>query len=264
MVRNEYYPLEEQDVKKLLRSGTHCGEITVNSNMKSFIFLHRTDNHYCIDLMKTWNHLQLAARILCGIENPKDIYAVSGSPTSHRAVLKFALYTKCSSFAGKFTPGCLTNQAQTHFKEPRIIVVSDPLIDHQVVIEAACMGIPVIALCNTNCPLNYIDIVIPCNNKGVWSVGVMWWMLAREVLRLRGVVSRNKPWNIMVDMFFQREQALEAKESTANKNVKVQPQAEDQILEDLSRGRNQEEQSNPPIDCQSVPDIDHWTMIRPL
>ncbi|KII63482.1 40S ribosomal protein SA [Thelohanellus kitauei] len=209
MLVNGHFPLQEDDVKKFMNSGCHCGEKTVNSNMKTFVFSRKTQGHYLIDLKKTWQHLLLAAQVLSGIENPKDILVVSSSNVSNRAVLKFASYTKCSVVAGNYTTGTLTNQSQKHFQEPRIIVVADPVTDHQVIMESSYMGIPVIAMCNTNCQINYIDIVIPCNNRGVCSVGVMWWMLTREVLRFQGVIDRKTPWNVMVDMFFQREQTAE-------------------------------------------------------
>jgi len=83
--------------------------------------------------------------------------------------------------------------------------VTDPRTDHQPVKEAAYVNLPVIALCNTDSPLRYIDIAIPCNNKSVHSIGLMWWMLTREVLRLRGAVSREVPWEIMPDLFFYRD-----------------------------------------------------------
>ena len=44
-----------------------------------------------------------------------------------------------------------------------------------------------------------------CVLKGVHSVGLMWWMLAREVLRLRGTISREVPWEVMPDLFFYRD-----------------------------------------------------------
>ena len=67
------------------------------------------------------------------------------------------------------------------------------------------MNIPVISLCNTDAHLRYIDVAIPCNNKGVHSIGLMWWMLAREVLRLRGSISRATPWDVMPDLYFYRD-----------------------------------------------------------
>jgi len=37
------------------------------------------------------------------------------------------------------------------------------------------------------------------------SIGLMWWLLTREVLRLRGSISREVPWEIMVDLYFYRD-----------------------------------------------------------
>jgi len=72
--------------------------------------------------------------------------------------------------------------------------------------EGAKVSIPVIALCDTDSPLQYVDIAIPTNNKSRHSVGLIWWLLAREVLRLRGTIpSREATWDIMVDMYFYRD-----------------------------------------------------------
>jgi small subunit ribosomal protein SAe len=107
--------------------------------------------------------------------------------------------------AGRFTPGTFTNQIQKAFREPRLLVVSDPLLDHQPITEASYVNIPVIAFCNSNAPLRFIDVSIPCNTNGKLSQGLMWWMLAREVLRLKGDISRDIPWDVVPDLFFYRD-----------------------------------------------------------
>ncbi len=42
------------------------------------------------------------------------------------------------------------------------------------------------------------------------SVGLVWWLLAREVLRLRGSLSRTEQWAIMPDLYFYRDLEAEA------------------------------------------------------
>ena len=100
------------------------------------------------------------------------------------------------------------------------MVVTDPLSDHQPIIEASYVNIPVIAFCNTDSPLKYIDIAIPCNTKSTHSIGLMWWLLSREVLRFRGAISRNDNWNVVVDLFFYRDpEETEKEEAVAKEDV---------------------------------------------
>merc|ERR1712215_245391 len=209
--------MDMQDMTRFLAASTHLGANNLNFQMENYVFKRRKDGVHILHLRKTYEKLLLAARAIAAIENPSDVYAISRRGMGQRAVLKFAHYTGAIPITGRFTPGAFTNQIQADFREPRLLVVTDPVADHQPITEASYVNIPVIAFCNTDSPLRYVDVAVPCNNKGPHSVGLMWWMLAREVLRLRGTISRNLPWetDVMPDLFFYRDPEEQEKEEAA-------------------------------------------------
>ncbi|KAJ4306732.1 structural constituent of ribosome [Collariella sp. IMI 366227] len=199
------------DIEQLLAAQCHIGSKNLGVNMQPYLWKTRADGVNVINIGKTWEKIVLAARIIAAIDNPSDVCVISARPYGQRAVLKFAAHTGAQAIAGRFTPGSFTNYITRSFKEPRLIVA---------IKEASYVNIPVIALCDTDSPTEYVDVAIPTNNKGRLSIGLVWWMLAREVLRLRGTIyNRETPWDVMTDLYFYRDPEAEAEEKVEEEKL---------------------------------------------
>jgi len=215
--------ITDEEMKLLLAAQAHIGKVNCESCMSSYVWKRRADGVHLINPIKTWNKLILAARIIAAIDNIEDVCVIATRPYARRAAHKFAFYTGAEPVTQRFTPGTFTNYITRAFKEPRLIIVADPHADAQAVREASYANIPVIALCDTDSTLRCVDVAIPINNSGKHSIGLAFWLLTREVLRMRGLLSRSQSWEVMVDMFFYRD-ANEDNEKTADAAAKEQPE----------------------------------------
>jgi len=103
--------------------------------------------------------------------------------------------------AGRFIPGTLTNPQLPNYIEPSVIFINDPAADSQALREAVKSKIPVVALCDANNRTSFVDLVIPANNKGRRALALVYWLLAREILKERGDIKNNEEFKYKVEDF---------------------------------------------------------------
>jgi len=171
----------------LLSAGVHIGTRMRTKDMEQFIYRVRADGLFVLDVKKTDERIRVAAKFLARFE-PSKIVAVAGRLYGQSPVEKFCEVVGATPIVGRFIPGMLSNPLYPNRLEPSIIILSDPKADVQAVKEAASIGIPVIALCSTDNDFSFVDLVIPTNNKGRRALAVIYWLLARQILRERGEI----------------------------------------------------------------------------
>ena len=194
----------EAAIKLMLAAKVHVGSSNLSFGMTNYAYS-RGKANYIINLGMTWEKIKLAARMIYAVDEPRDVIAISEKAFGQRAVHKFSQFLGALYINQRFTPGVFTNHSIAgKFVEPRLIVVCDPNSDTQAVQEAAYANIPCIALCDTDAKIEYVDCVIPCNTKNKTSIGLVMWLLTREVLRLRGELLRTQEWKVLPDLFFYR------------------------------------------------------------
>ncbi len=175
------------DSNEYLKTGVHIGTKFKTKYMKNFIYKTRPDGLSVLNLQKIDERLRIAINFLSQYD-AKDILFVCRRENGWRALRKLKKFTGINVINGRYPPGILTNTNLETFIEPKVMFVCDPWPDKNAVVDAGKAGIPVVALCDTNNESNNVDLVIPANNKGKKSVGLLLYLIAREYLRAKGVL----------------------------------------------------------------------------
>jgi len=185
-----------------LKAGIHIGTKFRTKYMEKFIYKTRPDGLSVLNVQKIDQRLRIGAKLLSFYE-PQDILVVCRRENGWEAVKLFAELTGTKFFAGRYPPGLITNPNLRTFIEPKIIIATDSWPDRNSISDAMKIGVPVIALCDTNNQTNFIDLVIPCNNKGKKSIGMVLYILAREFLKHKGKLTENQELSIPIEKFME-------------------------------------------------------------
>jgi len=196
--------IERQDLlvplENYLSAGIHIGMTQRTKAMSKYIYKVRSDRLAFIDVRKIDEQIELAAKMLSKY-SPEDIIVVSRKKIGHKSIQLMSKSLGTRAVPSRFMPGTLTNPYQKGYIEPKIMLVSDPFADKQAVKEAFNANIPIIALCDTYSSTQFIDLVVPLNNKGRRSVALLYWILTREILKLQGKIKGDAEFKYTIDDF---------------------------------------------------------------
>jgi|TARA_B100000315_G_C14589343_1_gene594870 small subunit ribosomal protein S2 len=173
-----------------LAAGIHIGTQQKNDDMKPYIYRVRDDGLYILDVKKSDERIKQAAKFLSSFKTD-SILVVSRRQYGQRPIQDFAKIVGAKAISNRFVPGTLTNPVLSNFIEPKVLLITDPRGDEQALKEANKIGIPVVGLCDTDNALSGVDIVIPTNNKGKKALIIVYWLLARELLREKSLLKED-------------------------------------------------------------------------
>ncbi len=186
--------------KALLATGIRIGTPVRTKTMESFTTRPRPDGLHMIDYSKTLQRIDIAGKFIA-FTGPQNTVVYTSKDYGANAVEKFCELTGAIPQVGRFMPGTFTNPLYPGHIDAELVLVADPLSDAQAVVEAGKLGIPVIAICDTDNVTDDIDLVIPGNNRGRKAIAAIFWLLARAVLTHAGLLSSEQPMKYAIEDF---------------------------------------------------------------
>ncbi len=196
MSEDKFFVSQEQ----YLKAGIHIGTKFKTRYMEKFIYKTRPDGLSVLNLQQIDERIRIAVQFMAQY-NPEDIIIASRRENGWKPAKLFGKLTGARVFAGRYPPGIMTNPNLENFIEPKLILVTDPWPDKNIIKDAKIIGIPIIGLCDTNNQPENIDLVVPCNNKGKKSLGLFFYIITGELLRLKGILKEGQELNEPIDDF---------------------------------------------------------------
>ncbi len=186
--------------KKVLSTGIRVGTQVKTKFMKPFITKASPEGLYMLDLDITLKKIITAAKFInrVGTEN---LIVCSGRQYADTPIEKFCEMLGSKKLLGRFLPGTLTNPSLPYYIEPKLVLISDPQVDEQAIVEATNAGIPIIGISNTDNITSMIDVIIPANNRGRKAIATVYWLLVRQILIERGELKEDESMKYEIDDF---------------------------------------------------------------
>ncbi len=170
-------PLEDY-----IKTASYLGTKVITPTMRKYVYRRRLDG------LAILNTLLVDKKLADGIDfikrfKPSDWTLVCKREAGWRAAKMFAELTGVRTYTKKYPSGVLTNTVLDDFIETKMIVICDPWLDKNALADAKNIRIPVVGVCDTNNHTANIDVVMIGNNKSNKSLGLFFWLMAREYMK---------------------------------------------------------------------------------
>jgi len=167
-----------------VKTGIHLGTKVITPTMRKFVYRRRADGIAVLNTNLIDEYLRKAVEFMANFE-PEEIILICKREAGWRAAELFSEATGVRVFTKKYPVGMMTNLKLEEFFEPELVIITDPWIDKNALKEAVKTNKKTIILCDTNNFTRGADVVVPCNNKAGKSLGLIFYILAREYLKAK-------------------------------------------------------------------------------
>lgn len=197
----------KKDIKLLVstedyrKAGIYIGTRVITQHMMPYVYRRKADGLAVINIEKTDQKLRAAINLISKYP-PEKILVVCKREAGWPFVKKFSELLGVKLFTKKYPAGIITNPELEGFFEPELILIVDPWIDKKALNDALKMGLPIISLCDTNNITHKIDLIIPTNNKSGKSIALIFYILAKGLI---------KKWNLKNIKFPSLDEFIELK-----------------------------------------------------
>lgn len=171
--------------EEYLSNGVHIGTKAKHKDMEKYVFHVKKNQLAILNLDQTDERIREVADFLSQYD-PEEILVVGRKEASHKAIENFSEAVGTEVIPGRFMPGTLTNPQSDSFREPEVVLVTDPEEDQQAINEAVDSQIPVVSIVDSADSLENIDLALPANNKSENALGLVFYLLAREIADNKG------------------------------------------------------------------------------
>jgi small subunit ribosomal protein S2 len=165
-----------------VRSGIHLGTKVITPDMRKYVYRRRADG---LAVLNT-ELIDKKLREVCEFVNkfkPENIIVACKRDAGWKAVNLFSKLLGIKVFTKKYPAGILTNLTLPNFMETELVIVCDPWLDKNALKDSIRVNKQLLALCDTNNIARDASMIMPCNNKGNKSLGLVFYVLAREYIK---------------------------------------------------------------------------------